>query len=49
MQGLSEKIKNINESITINYHQKKINESNVDLYLGNCPIILIVQIILNLD
>ena len=37
---LSEKIKNINESITINYHQKKINESNVDLYLGNCPIIL---------
>ena len=37
---LSEKIKNINESITINYHQKKINESNVDLYLGNCQIIL---------
>ena len=37
---LSEKIKNINESITINYHQKKINESNVDLYLGNSPIIL---------
>ena len=37
---LSEKIKNINESITINYHQKKINENNVDLYLGNCPIVL---------
>ena len=37
---LSEKIKNINESITINYHQKKINESNVDLYLGNSQIIL---------
>ena len=37
---LSEKIKNINGSITINYHQKKINESNVDLYLRNCPIIL---------
>ena len=37
---LSEKIKNINESITINYHQKKINENNVYLYLGNCPIVL---------
>ena len=37
---LSEKIKNINESININYHQKKINESNVEFYLGTCPIIL---------
>ena len=37
---LSEKIKNINKSITINYYPKKINENNVDLYLENCPIIL---------
>ncbi len=37
---LSEKIKNINESITINYYQNKINENNIDLLLGKSRIIL---------
>ena len=30
---LSEKIKNINKSITVDYYKKKINENNIDLYL----------------
>ena len=37
---LSEKIKKINKSVIVDYHQKKINETNIDLYLGNCGIIL---------
>jgi sulfur carrier protein ThiS adenylyltransferase/adenylyltransferase/sulfurtransferase len=37
---LSEKIKNINSSIAVNYYKEKISETNIDLYLGNCPIIL---------
>ena len=37
---LSEKIKNINKSITVDYYKKKINENNIDLYLRNCRIIL---------
>ena len=37
---LSEKIKNINKSINVNYYQKKIDKNNIDLYLGKCSIIL---------
>ena len=37
---LSEKVKNINKSITVNYYQKKINENNIDQYLENCSIVL---------
>ena len=37
---LSKKIKNINKSISINYYQKKVNENNIDKYLGNCSIVL---------
>ena len=37
---LTKRIKNINESITVNYYQKKINESNIDQYIKNCSIVL---------
>ena len=37
---LSKNIQNINKLITINCHQKKLNESNIDKYLGNCSIVL---------
>ena len=37
---LSKKIKEINKSIIVNYYQIKINESNINQYLGNCKIIL---------
>ena len=37
---LSEKIKRINKSIIVNYYQEKVKEDNIDMYLGNCEIIL---------
>ena len=37
---LSKKIMNINKLITVNYHQKKIDETNIDQYLENCSIVL---------
>ena len=37
---LTKKIKNINKSITINYHQTKVNENNIDQFIENCSIVL---------
>ena len=37
---LTKKIKNINKSIAVNYHQRKINENNIDQYVENCSIVL---------
>jgi len=37
---LSENIKKINKSIIVDYHKKKIDKNNIEVYLGNYPIIL---------
>ncbi len=37
---LSENIKKINKSIIVDYHKKKIDKNNIEVYLENYPIIL---------